>query len=129
VLLGDTMGEMIAHYAACDVAFIGGSLLPFGGQNLIEACAVGRPVLIGPHTYNFAEAADKAIAAGAALRVENAEDVMRRANALFADSEMIARMGQRGLEFTRAHRGATERVMAMLEGAAPALRSPPAAST
>jgi 3-deoxy-D-manno-octulosonic-acid transferase len=116
VLLGDSMGEMIAHYAACDIAFIGGSLLAFGAHNLIEACAVGTPVLIGPHTYNFAEAADKAIESGAALRVENAQDVMRRANALFADSELIARMGQRGVEFTHAHRGATERVMAMLEG-------------
>ncbi|OGA52615.1 MAG: 3-deoxy-D-manno-octulosonic acid transferase, partial [Betaproteobacteria bacterium RIFCSPLOWO2_12_FULL_62_58] len=67
VVLGDSMGEMFAYYAACDVAFIGGSLLPFGGQNLIEACAAGKPVLFGPHTYNFAEAAEGAIAAGAAL--------------------------------------------------------------
>ena len=56
IVLGDSMGEMLAYYAACDVAIIGGSLLPFGAQNLIEACAVGRPVIIGPHTYNFAEA-------------------------------------------------------------------------
>src|SRR5690606_10591864 len=52
VLLGDSMGEMFAYYAACDLAFIGGSLLPLGGQNLIEACAMGKPVLIGPHTFN-----------------------------------------------------------------------------
>jgi len=116
VLLGDSMGEMIAHYAACDVAFIGGSLLPFGAHNLIEACAVGRPVLLGMHTYNFAEAADKAIEAGAASQVGTAEDVMRKAAALFADPVTLDRMGWRGVEFTRAHRGATERVMRMLEG-------------
>ena len=56
VLLGDSMGEMAAYYAACDLAFIGGGLLPYGGQNLIEACAVGRPLLFGPHMANFAEA-------------------------------------------------------------------------
>jgi 3-deoxy-D-manno-octulosonic-acid transferase len=116
VLLGDSMGEMAAHYAACDVAFIGGSLLPFGGHNLIEACAAGRPVLIGPHTYNFAEAADKAIEAGAALRASGAEDVMRKASALLADPGALERMAERGVEFTRAHSGATERVMKVLEG-------------
>ena len=61
VVLGDSMGEMFAYYASCDIAFIGGSLLPFGGQNLIEACAVGTPVLIGPHTYNFAQATELAV--------------------------------------------------------------------
>jgi 3-deoxy-D-manno-octulosonic-acid transferase len=116
VLLGDSMGEMIAHYAACDIAFVGGSLLPFGGQNLIEACAIGKPVLLGPHTYNFAEAAGNAIEAGAALRVGTAEEVMRKAAELFADPVTLERMGQRGVEFTRAHRGATERVMRMFEG-------------
>ncbi|MFX5530493.1 3-deoxy-D-manno-octulosonic acid transferase, partial [Acinetobacter baumannii] len=58
VLLGDSMGEMAMYFAASDLAFIGGSLLPLGGQNLIEACAVGTPVLIGPHTFNFAQATD-----------------------------------------------------------------------
>jgi 3-deoxy-D-manno-octulosonic-acid transferase len=61
LLVGDTMGEMFAYYAACDLAFIGGSLLPTGGQNLIEACACGKPVLLGPHTYNFAQASEQAI--------------------------------------------------------------------
>ncbi|HEX6827918.1 MAG TPA: lipid IV(A) 3-deoxy-D-manno-octulosonic acid transferase, partial [Burkholderiales bacterium] len=65
VLLGDSMGEMFAYYAACDLAFVGGSLLPLGGQNLIEACAVGKPALVGPHTFNFEEAARLAIEAGA----------------------------------------------------------------
>ena len=60
---------MFSYYASCDVAFIGGSLLPLGGQNLIEACSMGKPVLIGPHTFNFEQATEMAIAAGAALMV------------------------------------------------------------
>jgi 3-deoxy-D-manno-octulosonic-acid transferase len=111
VLLGDSMGEMFAYYAACDVAFIGGSLLPFGGQNLIEACAVGRPVLLGPHTYNFSEAAESAVEAGAALRVGDAGELMRVARRLLADADAAARMGQAGLAFSRRHRGATQRVI------------------
>ncbi|MGB7542550.1 MAG: lipid IV(A) 3-deoxy-D-manno-octulosonic acid transferase, partial [Burkholderiales bacterium] len=82
LVLGDSMGEMVAYYGACDAAFIGGSLLPYGGQNLIEACAAGVPVLVGPYTYNFAQAAESAIAAGAALRVSDAADAVRQACAL-----------------------------------------------
>ncbi|KAF4516559.1 hypothetical protein B566_EDAN003306 [Ephemera danica] len=65
VWLGDSMGEMAAYYALADIAFVGGSLLPLGGQNLIEAAACGCPVLVGPHTFNFRQATEDAIAAGA----------------------------------------------------------------
>src|SRR5664279_1310102 len=68
VILGDSMGELFSYYAACDVAFIGGSLLPYGGQNLIEACIMGKPVLVGPHTYNFELATAQAVAICAAWR-------------------------------------------------------------
>lgn len=115
VLLGDSMGEMFAYYAACDVAFIGGSLLPYGGQNLIEACAVGKPVILGPHTWNFAEAADLAVEAGAAVRVADEEELARELQDLLQNPERRRRMGQAGLNFSRQHRGATEKVMAMLE--------------
>lgn len=115
VLLGDSMGEMPAYYAASDLAFIGGSLLPFGAQNLIEACAVGTPVLIGPSTYNFAEATEQAIVAGAALRVASAEDVMRVAGRLLGEPQTLAAMSERALAFARAHRGATQRLVAMVE--------------
>ena len=64
VVLGDTMGEMLAYCAASDVAFVGGSLVPLGGQNLIEPIALGVPALIGPHTFNFAEISERAIGAG-----------------------------------------------------------------
>jgi 3-deoxy-D-manno-octulosonic-acid transferase len=114
VLLGDSMGEMFAYYAACGVAFIGGSLLPFGAQNLIEACAVGKPVLIGPSSYNFADATVLAIEAGGALRVQDASELAAKAGELLGDAARLQRMGERALKFTEAHRGATERVMAML---------------
>jgi 3-deoxy-D-manno-octulosonic-acid transferase len=114
-VLGDSMGEMAAYYRACDVAFIGGSLLAYGGQNLIEACAAGVPVLIGPHTYNFAQAVESAVAAGAALRVARAEDVLKLARELLADAEQRARMGKAGIDFCAAHRGAAQRTLAICE--------------
>ena len=115
VLLGDSMGEMFAYYVACDVAFIGGSLLPYGAQNLIEACAVGKPVLIGPSTYNFAEATEGAAAAGAAIRVGDAGELAREAGKLLLDSGRRERMGKAALAFCAAHRGATARVVDLIK--------------
>jgi len=107
IVLGDSMGEMFAYYVACDIAFIGGSLLPFGGQNLIEACAVGKPVLIGPHTYNFAQATDLAIAGGAAVQVENTNQLIERVNSLIADKTKLLQMGWAGEHFVSENQGAT----------------------
>jgi 3-deoxy-D-manno-octulosonic-acid transferase len=115
IVLGDSMGEMAAYYRACDVAFVGGSLLAYGGQNLIEACAAGVPVLIGPHTYNFAQAAESAVAAGAAVRVNGAEEVMQLARSILQDAGLRERMGKAGFAFCAAHRGATERTLAICE--------------
>ena len=114
VLLGDSMGEMFAYYAACDCAFIGGSLLPLGGQNLIEACALGKPVLIGEHTFNFAQATDEAVAAGAAWRACDAGHMLELACALLQDAPERARMGQRAAAFADRHRGATARTVELL---------------
>ena len=115
IVLGDSMGELAAYYRACEVALIGGSLLPYGGQNLIEACAAGVPVLLGPYTYNFAQAAESAVAAGAAVRVPDAGDAVRRARMLLQDSARRERMGKAGLAFCAQHRGATERTLAICE--------------
>jgi 3-deoxy-D-manno-octulosonic-acid transferase len=123
VLLGDSMGEMFAYYTACDIAFVGGSLLPYGGQNLIEACAVGRPVLSGPHTFNFAESARLAVEAGAAERVADAAELGARVAALLADPAKRSAMGEAGRRFAARHRGAAERVMALLEPALAAATS------
>ncbi len=118
VLLGDTLGEMIAWYASSDLAFVGGSLLPFGGQNLIEPCALARPVLIGPHTWNFREAAEQAVACGAALRVEDPADLAAAVSALLFDRERRAAMSSAALGFAQAHRGATARTLDRVLGAA-----------
>jgi 3-deoxy-D-manno-octulosonic-acid transferase len=115
IFLGDSMGEMASYYAACDLAFVGGSLLPHGGQNLIEAAAAGRPILIGPHTWNFREAAQQAVAAGAALRIHSAEELAIQVQRLHEDAAARARMGAAGLRFAEQHRGATQRVLTLLE--------------
>ena len=115
VVIGDTMGEMLAYYAAADVVMMGGSFLEFGSQNLIEPCALGRPVIVGRHTYNFEQAAEGAIAAGAALRVEDAARAMAAALGLTRDRERRIRMGASARAFVQAHRGAAGRLMAWLE--------------
>ncbi|HWT53303.1 MAG TPA: lipid IV(A) 3-deoxy-D-manno-octulosonic acid transferase [Rhodocyclaceae bacterium] len=117
VWIGDSMGEMAAYYAFADIALIGGSLLDFGSQNLIEACAMGTPVLLGPSIYNFAEAAANALACGAAIAVSNAEDFVLKAGVLLNDEPRRAAMGLAGKEFTQAHRGATERTLQLIEQA------------
>jgi 3-deoxy-D-manno-octulosonic-acid transferase len=116
VVVGDTMGEMLAYYAAADVVIMGGSLLEFGGQNLIEPCALGRPVIVGPHTYNFAEAADGAIDAGAALRVRDAQQALAAAASL--DAAKRRDMGARASAFVEAHRGAVKRLVDWIEATA-----------
>ncbi|WP_028222940.1 lipid IV(A) 3-deoxy-D-manno-octulosonic acid transferase [Paraburkholderia oxyphila] len=115
VLLGDSMGEMGAYYAAADLAFIGGSLLPLGGQNLIEACAVGVPVLIGPHVFNFTQATADAVAAGAALQVQDPADLARALRELFTDKPRRVAMGAAAAAFAARHRGATERTVDVLQ--------------
>jgi len=119
VLLGDSMGELGAYYAASDVAFIGGSLLPLGGQNLIEACAVGVPVLIGPHVFNFTQATADAVAAGAAKQVQDPLDLARALDALFADKARRVAMGAAGAAFAARHRGATARSVDVLAALLP----------
>jgi len=114
VVLGDSMGELASYYVSCDIAFIGGSLLPLGGQNLIEACAVARPVLIGPHTFNFNAISADAIEAGAAIRVADADQMFREAAIMISNRGETADMGQRALAFANQHGGATARTVALL---------------
>lgn len=114
IVLGDSMGEMFTYYAACDVAFIGGSLLPFGGQNLIEACAVGTPVLIGPHTYNFKQATEQAVASGAAMQITLADDLINQLNILLHDRAQLEKMSDAGKAFVSNNCGATEHAMALI---------------
>jgi 3-deoxy-D-manno-octulosonic-acid transferase len=112
VLLGDTLGEMDFYYAAADVALVGGSFAPLGGQNLIEALAAGAPVVLGPYMFNFAEATRLALQAGAAVQAPDAAAAVREARALLADPARRRAMGEAGRRLCAAHRGATERHLA-----------------
>jgi 3-deoxy-D-manno-octulosonic-acid transferase len=115
ILLGDSMGELPAYYAASDLAFIGGSLLPLGGQNLIEACAVGVPVLVGPYTFNFTQATEDALAIGAARRVANASELAQALGELLNDVPQRAAMTQAATVFAAQHRGAAQRTVQAIE--------------
>jgi 3-deoxy-D-manno-octulosonic-acid transferase len=109
VWIGDSLGEMALYYALADVALLGGSFAPLGGQNLIEAAACGCPVVMGPHTFNFSEAAQLALEAGAARRVANMEEGVRAAVELARDGAARRAAVAAGERFTAAHRGAAEK--------------------
>ena len=109
VWIGDSMGEMPLYYAAADVALLGGSFAPLGGQNLIEAAACACPVVMGPHTFNFAEAAELSLAAGASLRVADMAEGVSRAMALARNGEREA-FARRAVAFAAQHRGAALRM-------------------
>jgi 3-deoxy-D-manno-octulosonic-acid transferase len=111
LLVGDSMGEMDAWYALAGCAVIGGSLKPFGSQNLIEACAVGCPVVVGPSTFNFAEAAAQAVEAGAATRVTDADAAIAEGLRLLGAPQAARAMGEAGARFAATHRGATRRTL------------------
>jgi 3-deoxy-D-manno-octulosonic-acid transferase len=114
IYLGDTMGEMAFYYATCDVAVIGGSFMPLGGQNLIEALAAGAPVVLGPSMFNFAEATSLALQAGAAVQVAGARAGIRQAIELLSSPEKRAAMRDAGRKLCEAHRGATRRHLEMI---------------
>lgn len=106
VWLGDTVGEMPLYYAAAHIGLLGGSFEPLGGQNLIEAAACGCPVVLGPHTFNFAQATQTACEVGAAFRVLDMEQGVQLATALARDQEGLRRARQAALQFAQNHRGA-----------------------
>ena len=108
VWLGDSMGEMPLYYALAHAGLLGGSFERLGGQNLIEAAACGCPMLLGPHTFNFAEAAEQACAAGAALRVADMAAAVQQATALVHNPAQLATMQQHALAFAATHRGAAQ---------------------
>ena len=107
LMLGNSMGEMPAWYAMADAVLMGGSFLPHGGQNLIEACACGAPVVVGQSTFNFEQAAEQAVSAGAAVRVTSTTEGVARALAIVDDSAQRKAMVSAADSFARAHQGAT----------------------
>jgi 3-deoxy-D-manno-octulosonic-acid transferase len=116
VWLGDSMGEMVAYYSLADVAVIGGSFLPFGGQNLIEAAACGTPLIIGPHTYNFSAAAQAAEQTGAAIRInEGSSDALAQAlSNLIVDPAQHLAAKTATTHFVSTATGATEKLLALI---------------
>ena len=116
VILGDSMGEMPMYYSAADLVVMGGSLLPFGGQNLIEACAAGCPVLLGEHTYNFQQAALDAIEMGAAKRIQGEPiALMETLKELLLNTAELTKMSSAAKSYALEHQGATQKIMAALE--------------
>jgi 3-deoxy-D-manno-octulosonic-acid transferase len=111
IWLGDSLGEMALYYGMSDVALLGGSFAPFGGQNLIEAAACGCPVVMGPSTFNFAEAAELAQDAGAARRVSTLEEGVGVALAMVADDTGLRRTARAATDFANAHRGAVHQTV------------------
>ncbi len=109
VWLGDSLGEMALYYGLADVALLGGSFAPLGGQNLIEAAACGCPVVMGPHTFNFLEAAERAQACGAALRVADMGEACQTATALLSDNARWAVARQGTVDLIDGGRGAVQR--------------------
>jgi 3-deoxy-D-manno-octulosonic-acid transferase len=116
IILGDSMGEMYAYYASADLCLIGGSLLPFGGQNLIEAMRLGKPVLLGPHTYNFEHASNEAVEQGAAQRVNSVQEISTALLTLMNQPDRLNEMGAKGLSLCEASLGATEKSLLSIAG-------------
>ena len=108
VWIGNSLGEMVMYYAMADVALLGGSFKPLGGQNLIEAIACGCPVIMGPHTFNFEQAAREAQARGAALRVANMGEAVQAAVQAVTQPAKLQRLRQAGQNFSASYRGAAE---------------------
>jgi 3-deoxy-D-manno-octulosonic-acid transferase len=123
ILLVDSVGELAALYAAADAAFVGGSLVPVGGHNLLEPAALGVPVLTGPFTENSREIARSLIAFGGAVEVADAKGLAERLRGYFADPALRQRAGARAREFVELHRGAVTRLLALI---APLLADRPA---
>jgi 3-deoxy-D-manno-octulosonic-acid transferase len=119
VVLGDSMGEMPFYYCASDLVVMGGSLMPLGGQNLIEACVAGCPVILGEHTFNFQQASQDAIDCGAAMRVDGSGSLSTalatEMNRILQDQQQRQLMREAALRYAENYRGATTRIMAALK--------------
>lgn len=116
VFVGDTMGELPVFYGASDIAFVGGSLVPTGGHNMLEAAAMGLPVIFGPHVFNFAEIARRLQEIGAAQTIENGAGLVESLLALMADASRRHDRGQAGKRFVEANRGALTCLLTVVEG-------------
>lgn len=127
LFLGDSMGELLTFYAASDLAFIGGSLVRHGGQNMLEAAALGLPLLFGAHTFNFAEVSARLLEAQAAVQVQDSQQLAAAVAHWLAHPTLRMNVGRRGRNVVEQQRGAVaavvERIAAMLDTTASAAYS------
>jgi 3-deoxy-D-manno-octulosonic-acid transferase len=115
VIVGDSMGEMSFYYALSDIVIMGGSLLPLGGQNFIEACALGRPIILGEHTFNFQQASTDVIDSRAAIRVFDVADLVKAVDLLLSNPQIKEDMSTNALDFANQHTGATKKIVAVIQ--------------
>ena len=119
IFLGDSMGELLQFYAAADLAFVGGSLVPTGGHNVLEPALVGLPTLFGPHMFNFTEAGERLLQAEAAWQVTNAVELAAAVDRLLADPALRREAGQCGRVVVERHRGALAALLVQINGMTP----------
>ena len=115
VLVGDTMGELPLFYAAADVAFVGGSLVPIGGHNMLEPAALGVPIVFGPHIFNFADIGRKLVEAHAGMQIESAQALAEQVNIYLSDANLRHATGQKARDFVERNGGAGDRVLVLVE--------------
>jgi len=115
VILGDSMGEMSFYYALSDIVIMGGSLLPLGGQNFIEACALGRPIILGEHTFNFQQASADVIDSRAAIRISDVTDLVKAVDLLLTNHQVKEDMSTNALDFANQHTGATKKIIKIIQ--------------
>lgn len=111
----DTMGELMLFYAACDIAFVGGSIDPVGGHNPLEPAALGKPVIVGPYTFNFADIIKQLLQANAAIQVPNEEALERSLRELLDDPDRRDAMGQAGISLVKTGQGAVQRTLDLVD--------------
>ncbi len=114
VYLGNTMGELGLLYAASDIAFVGGSLVPFGGQNILEPCALGLPVIFGPHMSNFEEISKLTVEANAGVCVQDVEQLQTEISTLINHPNQRDQIGRNGIALIEQHKGALDKVEKLL---------------
>ena len=114
ILLGDTMGELLLFHAAADVSYIGGSLVPFGGQNLLEAAAVGTPVVFGPHMFNFSEISRMALERGAGRQVQDAAELASAVAGYLENPAARKVAGEAGQRMVAENRGALAKTLELV---------------
>ncbi len=115
IYIGDTMGELSLFYLAAEIAFVGGSLIPHGGQNILEPCAAGTPVVFGPYMFNFREISVQALQCGAGKQVKDQQELTAVIDQLLRDPNLRFRMGEAGKKMVEDNKGAVAKTMALVE--------------